>query len=82
MPRLQALARQAAFDALTLIGPGEDCGFVRTTDPEVYLTGQRLALAREALAAAGKDRDVIELDELADRFLPRLREMILSGRVK
>jgi hypothetical protein len=51
-----------------------------TTPPEIYLTGDRLFLAREALAAAGRDRDRLDVDSLADLFLPRLRELVQTGK--
>jgi hypothetical protein len=79
---LETIARQAAADALVLCGPPLDGGgYIRTAPLETYLTGQRLVLAREALAVAGKDRHTINVDTLTERFLPRLRELVQSGKV-
>jgi hypothetical protein len=80
---VQALARRAAFDALAMSGPPEaGGGFMRTTDPAAYFDDQRLALAREALALAGKDRHTISADELAERLVPRIRELVQAGALR
>lgn len=80
---IPTLARQAAADALALCGPlPEGGGYMRTAPIETYLAGQRLVLAREALAVAGRDRHTIDVDALAERFLPRLRELVQAGTVR
>jgi hypothetical protein len=80
---VQDLARRAAFDALAMVGPPEaGGGFMRTTDPSTLFDDQRLALAREGLALVGKDRHTISPDVLAERLVPRIRELVQSGSIR
>lgn len=80
---VQDLARRAAFDALALAGPAKaGGGFMRTTDSSVLLDPQRLTLARLALAEAGPNPSRLPADVLAERIVPRIRELVQAGSIR
>jgi hypothetical protein len=80
---VQDLARRAAFDALALAGPDESGGgFMRTTDESSLLDPQRLALAREALRLAGPTPATMSPELLAERVVPRIRELVQAGAIR
>jgi len=77
---VREIALRAAQDALALVGPSAG-GMIRSADP-VTLGPRRLALAREAIAVLGPDRTRLTAQELAERLVPRVRELIIAGEVE
>jgi hypothetical protein len=84
MSNLESLTTQAVLDALALAGPDESgVGFIRTTAPLAYLDGDRLRLAREALALIGNRRATLDdVSVLADLVKPRIRELVQNGTIR
>jgi hypothetical protein len=74
---IAALARRAARDALALAGPDQaGGGFMVTTEDSTLFTGERLALAREALAILRSKRRRVDAVELAELVTPRIRAIV------
>jgi hypothetical protein len=70
-------SRQAVIDALALRGPDEHGGgFMVTSDPAEYLTGQRLRLAREALRLLPAGATMDDADRIAEKIAPRIESML------
>lgn len=78
-------ARRAALDAFALGADalvGESF-HMRTSEPSQYLSGQRLRLAREALAILrSRPNDCLDVAGLAAAVTPRIVELIGSGAVR
>jgi hypothetical protein len=84
MSTLETLTTQAVLDALALSGPDETgVGFIRTSPAVAYLDGDRLRLAREALAVIGERRATLDdVSVLADLVKPRIRELVQNGTIR
>jgi hypothetical protein len=84
MKTLESLTTQAILDALALAGPDDTgVGFIRTSPSVAYLDGDRLRLAREALALIGNRRATLDdVSVLADLVKPRIRELVQNGTIR
>lgn len=69
-------ARQAVIDALALRGPDEHGGgFIVACDPEHYMNGDRMRLAREALRLLPAGAKMDDVDRIADQIAPRIESL-------
>lgn len=67
------LAYQATLDALALRGPDAGGGgYMTTTQPAEYLSGDRLRLAREALALLPAGATAADAAAIAEQIEPRI----------
>jgi hypothetical protein len=73
------LAYQAAIDALALRGPDAAGGFMTTTSPTEYLSGERLRLAQEALALLPPGATTADAAAIAEAIEPRIMTACRNG---
>lgn len=72
MTNYRKLAYRATLDALALRGPDDHGGFMTTTSPGDYLSGERLRLAREALAILPPGATTADAAAIAEQIEPRI----------
>ena len=76
------LAYQATLDALALRGPSDTAGgYMTTSEPANYLSGDRLRLAREALALLPRGATPADAPAIAHDIEPRIAAVWLDRPV-
>jgi len=76
MNDVRSITTRAIHDALALRGLDDGGGFIRTTDPRDYLTGDRLRLAQAVLAEIPAGASPGDAKTLADKLLPVVARML------
>lgn len=71
------LTVRAIHDALALAGPADGCGgFVRTSNAEDYMGGERLRLAREVAKALPPGTTAATAEDAAIKLVPLIRALL------
>ncbi len=67
---------RAIHDALSLAGPGESGGYIRTSSVETYMDEARLRLAREVAKSLPPGTTATTADAVAVKLAPLVRALL------
>lgn len=73
---MHELTVRAIHDALSLAGPGEGGGYIRTSNVECYMDEDRLRLAREVAKALPPGTTAATAESAALKLVPMVRAML------
>ena len=70
------LTVRAIHDALSLAGPGESGGYIRTSNVETYMDQDRLRLAREVAKSLPPGTTAATVEAVAVKLVPMVRALL------
>ena len=75
-PTMHEITLRAIHDALSLAGPGEGGGYIRTCAVETYMDEDRLRLAREVAKSLPPGTTAATADAVAVKLAPMVRALL------
>lgn len=75
-PTTHEIALQAIYDALALAGPDAMGGYMRTSEPDMHMTAERLRLARAVLKNLPPNTTHETASEAAVKLCPFVRSFL------
>ena len=75
-PTMHEITLRAIHDALSLAGPGEGGGYLRTSSVECYMDEDRLRLAREVAKSLPPGTTAATVDAVAVKLAPMVRALL------
>ena len=73
---MHEITLRAIHDALSLAGPGEAGGYIRTSSVECYMDEDRLRLAREVAKSLPPGTTAATAEAVAVKLAPMVRAML------
>ncbi len=73
---MQEITLRAIHDALSLAGPGEAGGYIRTSAVECYMDEDRLRLAREVAKSLPPGTTAATAEAVAVKLAPMVRALL------